>query len=103
MVLNSVVLPAPLGPTIATRSPDSTRIVTEFSTGTPPYPAHKPRISSMGDSPPLAEVGVDHRGIPGDVRRLPRGQHRAVVEHDEPVHQTDHGLHGVLDDDDRDA
>jgi hypothetical protein len=36
MVLNNVVLPAPLGPTTATSSPASTRIDTWSSTGTPP-------------------------------------------------------------------
>src|SRR5205809_6041193 len=103
MVLNRVVFPAPLGPTIAANSPAFIRIVMPFRTGTPPYPALNASISSIGDPPALAHIGIDHGGILRDVRGLPLGQHGTLVEHDEAMDQPHHGLHGVFDDDDRDA
>src|SRR3981189_346470 len=80
MVLNSVVLPAPLGPTIATNSPAPTRMLTSFSTGTAPHPPPRASISSIGGSPALSQVRVDHRRITGNVGGLPLGQHSAIVE-----------------------
>src|SRR5690606_21422569 len=101
MVLNNVLLPAPLGPTMDTKSPSRTATDTPFRTGNAEYPATRLSISSsIFLAPFFAQVGFDDTGVLRNGLRISNGQHFAVVQHDKLVNQPDHRLHGVLDDDD---
>src|SRR4051794_4909983 len=102
IVLNSVVLPAPFGPTIATNWPSSTLIETPFKTGMAEYPAVSPSMRSMGH-PFFAEIGLDDTAVPRHRFRFALDDHGAMVEHQETVDQPDHRLHRMFDDRDRHA
>src|SRR5690606_16396749 len=102
IVLKRVVLPAPFGPTIETNSPSPTLRLTPFSTGTPEYPAVMFSTSSMGH-PLFAEIGLDDAWVLDDSLWWPFDEHRAMIEHYETVGHAHHGLHRVLNDDDRHA
>src|SRR5579863_7777989 len=97
MVLNRVVLPAPLGPTMATNWPASTWIDTSLSTGRAEYPVESPSMCSMSH-PFFAEIGLDDPDVAGHLFGLAFDQHCAVIEHEEVVDQANHRLHRVLDD-----
>src|SRR5207302_5220985 len=98
----SVVLPAPFGPTIATNSPALTSMETSCSACSPPYDTEM--LSSRSTcSPLLAEVRFDHVRQVDHRRGTARRDRFTVVEHDEAVGEPHHGMHRVLDDDDRHA
>src|SRR5690606_23616214 len=99
---NSVLLPAPFGPTTATSSPAPTPSETPRSTGTSSYATCRSRISSILQPLP-AEIGLDDSGVARDRVGLAVGQHGAVVEHGEALDEAHHRLHRVLDDHDGDA
>src|SRR6185312_3568252 len=60
--LNNVVLPAPLGPMMALRSPGITRSVTSRVACTPPKLLHTPLRSSAG-TPPFVCVSLTQRSL----------------------------------------
>src|SRR5687768_9418911 len=97
--LKSVVLPAPLGPTIATNLPASTESETSASAFSPPYDTLSPSMRSTRH-PSLAEIGLDHLCIGRYRFRAAGGEERAVVEHEQTLGEAHHGFHRVLDDDD---
>src|SRR5690554_3950988 len=103
IVLNRVLLPAPLGPTIATNSPSLTVMFTSLRTGTAEYPATSCLISSIFSAPLFSQIGLNHPLVLRDGLRFANDQHSPVVQYHELVDQTHHGLHGVLDNDDSDA
>src|SRR4029450_2797796 len=74
-----VDLPAPLGPSSATISPGATVTETDESTGTSPYDASRPWISSM--RPRRAQVHVDDAWIGGDRRGRAVGDLLARAQH----------------------
>ena len=64
MALNSVVLPAPLGPTMATNCPSLTCNDTSVSACDPPYETVSDSTCSNGVHPFAAEIGFDDRRGP---------------------------------------
>src|SRR5207237_584381 len=97
---NSVVLPAPLGPTIATNWPSATSMLTSCNACRPPYDTETPSSRSTG-RPFLAEIRLDHRRQIDHRRRLAGRKHFAVIQNHQPVGEPHHRVHGVLDDGDR--
>src|SRR6202140_782144 len=95
---NSVVLPAPLGPTIATNCPSPTSRVTSCSARRPPYDTETFSSRSIG-SPALAEIRLDDDRQIDDLLRFATRQNFAVVEGERGVGEAHHRMHGVLDDD----
>ena len=51
----------------------------------------------LGDLVGVAEVRVAHRRVAADLRRRAAGDHRAEVDHDDPVAGRHHQAHVVLD------
>src|SRR5262245_51826060 len=90
--VNKVVLPAPLGPTMETKSPSATAVDTPPNAVRPPYPAGTFSSVSTG-APFLAEVGLDDALIAryGIWRSL--SPHGPVIQHDEPIREPHHGMH----------
>src|SRR5690606_33634740 len=103
IALNSVLLPAPFGPTTATSSPAPTRSDTPLSAGMRPYATRSSAISSIPFEPLPAEISLDHGRVARDRVRVAACEHRAVIEHDEAIDEPHHCVHRVLDDHDRDA
>src|SRR6266436_9563022 len=97
----SVVLPAPLAPISAVMLPAGIDRSIPRSTGTSPYPAHKPTTSSRDMMPP-AEIGFDHRCIGGNGGRQPLRDLASVRHHHDAVRQGHDRAHDVLDDQQRD-
>src|SRR5262245_25379586 len=98
MHLKSVVLPAPLGPTMDTKSPSAMAIDTPPRAVSPPYPACT--FSSVSTSAPFpAEVGLDDARLARHGIRRALRQHGPVIQHDEAVREAHHGMHCMLDDD----
>src|SRR5262249_14670498 len=101
MTFTSVVLPAPFAPTTDTISPRATSNDTSRSTLACPYCA--PTASTLSKQELLAEIRLDHRGRLGGRWRRPLKDLLAVVQHDDHVRERHHGLHHVLDHQERDA
>src|SRR5438046_477223 len=102
MALNRVVLPAPFGPTMATNSPALTSMETSLNADRPPYfTLVLSRLSIR--HPFVAEIGFDDVRILDDVTGNAVCNHHAMVEHHEAVDEFHHRLHGVFDDNDRQA
>src|SRR2546427_1060218 len=128
-VFRSVVFPAPFAPISATISPGSTASETPWRASTPaPYATSTARTSrsapsrdadgaeadGVGPVPPrgagsaaptvvLAEIGLDDRVVPDDLRRRALGDLLSVVEDDDPLGEGHHNLHDVLDHAERQA
>src|SRR3984885_11079486 len=102
MVLNKVVLPAPLGPTTATNWPSSTSSDTSFKALSPPYATLSDRIFSTFHPLP-AEIGFNHRRILHHLGGSAAGDQLAMVEYAEFVDQFHHRLHRVLNNGDGNA
>src|SRR6266851_7073839 len=100
MALNSVVLPAPLGPTIDTNWPARTASEISQSAVKPPYATERDSTASTDRRPFLAEVGLDDGPVVDDLARLADCQDGAVVEHHEALGKPHHGAHRMLDDHD---
>src|SRR5690606_42156917 len=101
MVLNNVLLPAPLGPTMDTKSPSRTATDTPFRTGNAEYPATRLSISSsIFLAPFFAQIGFDDTGVLCNGLWSSNRQHVAMLQHDKRVSQPGRRLHGVLDGDD---
>src|SRR3989454_5629867 len=122
-VFRSVVFPAPFAPISATISPGCTASETPWRASTPaPYATSTPRTSRSAPSrdadgaeadgvwpvPPrgagsaaptvvLAEIGLNDRVVPDDLRRRALGDLLSVVEDDDPLGEGHHDLHDVLD------
>src|SRR3990172_2318558 len=107
-LLFSVDLPTPLLPSTATTSPSATSISMPWRISTSPYPARRPRTSSMrGRRDALrravTEVSLDHHGVG---RELPWGALRddfPVGQHIDILGEAHHRLHHVLDEEYGDA
>jgi hypothetical protein len=54
-------------------------------------------------SPFLAEVSLDHGAFCHHVAGGTLGDHLPMVEYDETIRKAHHGVHGMLDNDDRHA
>src|ERR1700674_1366863 len=93
---NSVVLPAPWGPTMATNCPSPTSRETPCSACKPPYETET--FSSRSIGPPLAQICFDDGRQVDDLPRLARRQDFPVADPEQPVGQPHHRMHGVLDD-----
>src|SRR6266436_9404909 len=100
MALNSVVLPAPLGPTMDTNWPARTASEISQSAVKPPYATERDSTASTDRRPFLAEVGLDDALVVDDLARLADCQDGAMVEHDEALGEPHHGAHRMLDDHD---
>src|SRR2546425_5832173 len=127
--LRSVVFPAPFAPISATISPGCTASETPWRASTPaPYATSTARTSrsapsrdadgaeadGVGPVPPrgagsaaptvvLAEIGLNDRVVPDDLRRRALGDLLSVVEDDDPLGEGHHDLHDVLDHAERQA
>src|ERR1044072_203114 len=107
IVLSRAARPAPLAPPTVSHSPAARVRSTSKSTGSRPYPARMPRISSMGSSSigphllpllvVLAEVHRPHFRMGGDLGRAPGGDDPAAGQDVDHVAVLEHGLHVVLD------
>src|SRR5258708_18633325 len=98
MAWNSVVLPAPLGPTMDTNWPARTASEISQSAAKPPYATERDSTASTHRRPFLAEVGLDDALVVDDLARLADCHDGAVGEHDEPLGDPHHGAHRMLDD-----
>src|SRR6185436_3669935 len=76
-VLNTVDLPAPLGPMMVVIAPRSARRLVPFSTVRPPYPATTSSSSRMLST----EVGLDDLRIGAHFLRRALGDDAALGEH----------------------
>src|SRR5471032_84917 len=104
IVLNSVDLPAPFGPTIVTNWPSCTASETSVSARRPPYETDRLVTSSMLSGRPfLAEVGLDHTSILHHLSWRAARQDTTVIQHDKAIRDPHHRVHRVLDDHDRHA
>src|SRR5690606_31173692 len=99
LVFTSVVLPAPLGPTMQTISPAATERSTPHSACASPSRACTPLTSST--LPP--QVGLDDRRVIEHCGRCAVGDEHAPVEHDDARRELLQHPQPVLDDDDGDA
>src|SRR5262245_29227972 len=86
----SVVLPAPLEPTIATASPERTSTSMPSMTRSPRYPAARPAISSNARLP---EIRVDDPLVAHDDPGRALGQEPAEVEDDRSLGELDDRAH----------
>src|ERR1700730_13260034 len=103
IALNSVVLPAPLGPTMDTNWPPRTLSEISQSAVRPPYATVRDSTVSTDRRPFLAEVGLDDARVVDDLAPLADRQYPTVVEHDEALGEPHHGAHRMLDNHDSDA
>src|SRR5262245_56701778 len=92
-----VDLPAPLRPSSATTSPAPASRLTSKSTWARPYPALRPRISSV------AKVHLTHPCIGTHLLRSPRGDDFAEVHDDHAAGKAEHHARVVLGKEHRDA
>src|SRR6187549_2084360 len=99
LTLMSVVLPAPLGPTIETKSAGPTDSEISRSATAAPYLASTDLSSSMR----FPEKSGDDVAAPHHLFRRSLRDDLAVVEHDDAVRQRPHRAHHVLDEHDRRA
>src|ERR1700759_2764994 len=90
IVSSVVVLPAPLGPRSATTSPAPTRRCIPRTTGVPRYPVQRSSMTSASAARSLSggvggmtgsQIGLDNTLVLPDLRRRPRGDLPAEVEH----------------------
>src|SRR4029453_13778654 len=89
--LMSVDLPAPLGPTTHTSSPDATSMETPRSAVAAPYLTSMWRTSSMR----RPQEGGHDVGIREHRRRGALREDDAIIEHDQPIGQRQDGAHHV--------
>src|SRR5207302_6962434 len=92
MRLNSVVLPAPLGPMISRRSPGSTSRSTDDVTRSPPNDLSSPRTASALIARGGPRHGPPHpstRGAPRGTRGAPRSPARSSSAREGPSRQPD--------------
>src|SRR3984893_15278442 len=100
IALHSVVLPAPLGPTMDPNWPAGTAAEIPQSAVKPPYVTERDSTASTHRRPFLAEVGLDDALVVDDLARLADCQDGAMVEHNEALGEPHHGAHRMLDDHD---
>src|SRR5215813_4027177 len=100
MALNSVVFPAPLGPTMDTNWLEPTASEISQSAVKPPYATERDSTASTNYRPFLTEVGLDDTAIVDDLARLADCQDGTVVEHHEALGKSHHRAHRMLDDHD---
>src|SRR6266705_810525 len=96
MLRTSVVLPAPLGPSSPTTPPPGTASDTLRSTSMRPYPAVRPRISSMTGPP--SEIGFDDECVFLHFGRASLRYLFTVVENVNDLREVHDDPHVVLDD-----
>src|ERR1700741_2205438 len=84
--LNSVVLPAPLEPSTARRSPGRTVRVTSVSAASAPNSRVTPRSSSAAPAPTAEKRGADLSMTAPSARALVDGRHAAAPSLPEPDH-----------------
>src|SRR5438093_3013992 len=99
IALMSVVLPAPFGPTTATRSRGRTLSDTSQTATASPWATSRRSTSSIG----LPEVGPDDVRVPHDLARESFGDDPPAAEHCDAVGEVEDGPHDVLDEHDRGA
>src|SRR5262245_34914857 len=97
---SSVVLPAPLRPRTATLPPASRPNVTSSTTTASPYPAVTASTRNSSGMVGLAEVELAHLGVGGDVGGRALGDDAAGREHRDPLRESEHERHVVLDEQD---
>src|ERR1051325_3085136 len=95
--LSVVDLPAPLRPRRATTSPGATARSIPKRPGERPYPALRPRASS------IAKVHLAHLRVGAHFSGRARGNDLALVQHDDARGVAEHHAHVVLGKKDRDA
>src|SRR5260370_18041578 len=108
-LLSSVLLPAPLGPMMATISPGPTASDTSRMTGTPPYPDVMCSARRLGAGRPSTrcwssdEVSVNNLLLPSQTRHRPAADDFALRhDHDRVAQPLDH-VKLVLDHQDRET
>src|SRR5262245_65688395 len=93
-----VVLPAPLGPSMATSSPAPTSNDTSRRAGRSPYATLRPLTCNMVPFPvALPEIGFDNARVPHDLLRPPLGNKLAKAQNGNTGAETSHQLDHMLD------
>src|SRR5688500_8584829 len=100
IVIMSVVLPAPLGPSRQVMEPAATSRETPFSASILPYAVTSSRTVSITPASRSAEIGFLHQRIVLDLRRRALGDLLAEVEDRDAVGDAHHELHHMLDEQD---
>src|SRR6516164_8973255 len=95
MVFNSVVLPAPFAPRIASTSPRESSRSTPRRIWCVPYPACKPLIWRTGSGVP--EVGIQNLLVTPDLIRRPLRDFLASIQHGNDVRAFHDHVDGMLD------
>src|SRR5207247_7954861 len=99
--LRTVDFPAPFGPTITVVASAFASRPTPHSTRVPSYAASI--ASSRSTDGLLAEVRLDDGGVPDDLLWRALRDRAALLEDKDPVGDTEHGAHDMLDDDGAEA
>src|SRR5262245_7447580 len=93
-----VVLPAPLGPSMATSSPARTSNETSCRAGRSPYATLRPLTCNMVPFPvALPEIGFDNARMPHDLLRPPLGNKLPKAQNGNAGAEAGHRLDDVLD------
>src|SRR5262249_31069224 len=100
MALNSVVFPAPLGPTMDTNWLEPTASEISQSAVKPPYVTERDSTASTDCRPFLTEVSLDDAPIVDNLARLADRQDGAGADPHEALGKPHHGAHRMLDDHD---
>src|SRR5258708_4230566 len=103
IVASSVVLPTPLRPRMARVPFSRTERPISSRTTVSPYPAFKLSIFNKSGMLLFTEVHLAHTLVGADFLRRSLHQHRARREHRDAPGETEHEVHVVLDDQDRDV
>src|SRR5215207_8384498 len=98
MLFRAVDLPAPLGPTMVTISPGSTRSEMSCRISILPYPARTSRISKRASA---AKIRIQHARVLADLARRPLGDDLPGIHHVDPLADIEHDLHLVIDQEER--
>src|SRR3954462_11394109 len=97
MVASVVVLPAPLAPIRATISPSSISRLMPRRAWVPPRRTCTSSSRSMRALSATPEIGLDYGWISLDVVGRSGRQQAALVDHDQPLADSHHHLHVMLD------
>src|SRR5262245_32481905 len=96
-----VVLPAPLAPRMVVMPPASTANARPCSTVVHPYWAWRSAASSRGGIRSLAQIRLDHFGVPLDLAGRTFRDLPAEIEDHDAVGDLHHQIHVVLDEENR--
>src|ERR1700722_8465656 len=101
--LTKVVLPVPLRPNSASTWLSGRRSDMPCKTTASPYPERSPSMHRRSGIGGLAEIDRFHPCVARHFVRRTLDQHRAIDQHRNPVGETEHQIHVVLDQQHRDV